>query len=71
MNIADISAEEIARTVKETGFSGVVSLSPLGAGASWIWRLVLRIGLIMTVLSNSEDGAWSVFRVLDETINAG
>ncbi|MGH6894685.1 MAG: serine hydrolase domain-containing protein [Dongiaceae bacterium] len=32
--IADISAEEIARTAKETGFSGVVSLAPLRTGPS-------------------------------------
>jgi CubicO group peptidase (beta-lactamase class C family) len=34
IDIADISAEEIARLVGETGFSGVVSLAPLGSGAS-------------------------------------
>ena len=34
IDIADISAEEIARLVGEAGFSGVVSLAPLGSGAS-------------------------------------
>ena len=34
MNLADISAGEIAGKIKETDFSGVVSLSPLGAGPS-------------------------------------
>ena len=34
MNIADISAEEIASKVKGTDFSGVVSLAPPGTGAS-------------------------------------
>ena len=34
IDIADISAEEIARLVGKTGFSGVVSLAPLGSGPS-------------------------------------
>ena len=34
MNLADISAGEIAGRIKETDFSGVISLSPLGAGPS-------------------------------------
>ena len=34
IDIADISAEEIARLVGESGFSGVVSLAPLGSGPS-------------------------------------
>lgn len=32
--IADIAADEIARLVAETGFSGVVSIAPLGTGAA-------------------------------------
>jgi len=32
--IADVPAEEIARRAEATGFSGVVSLSPVGAGVS-------------------------------------
>ncbi len=34
INIAQQSAQEIAGRIKETGFSGVVSLAPLGAGPS-------------------------------------
>ena len=34
MSIAEIAAEGIAGRIKETGFSGVVSLAPLGAGPS-------------------------------------
>ena len=34
IDIADISTEDIARLFEETGFSGVVSLSPLGSGPS-------------------------------------
>ena len=34
IDIADISADEIARLVGESGFSGVVSLAPLGSGPS-------------------------------------
>lgn len=34
MKITDISADEIARKAGETDFSGVISLSPLGTGAS-------------------------------------
>ena len=34
IDIADLSVEEIARLVGETGFSGVVSLAPLGSGQS-------------------------------------
>ena len=34
IDIADISTEDIARLVGETGFSGVVSLAPLGSGPS-------------------------------------
>jgi CubicO group peptidase (beta-lactamase class C family) len=34
IDIADLSAEDIARLVGETGFSGVVSLAPLGNGPS-------------------------------------
>ena len=41
IDIADISAEEIAREVGGTGFSGVISLAPLDAGPS----LELAFGL--------------------------
>ena len=34
IDMTDISAEDIARQVGETGFSGVVSLAPLGSGPS-------------------------------------
>src|SRR5687768_6024470 len=34
IDIADISAKDIAHLVGEAGFSGVVSLAPLGSGAS-------------------------------------
>lgn len=34
IDIADLAADEIARLVGETGFSGVVSLAPLGTGTS-------------------------------------
>jgi CubicO group peptidase (beta-lactamase class C family) len=33
-NIADLSAHDIARKIKETDFSGAISLAPLGAGPS-------------------------------------
>jgi hypothetical protein len=31
----------------------------------------LSDGFVMAVLSNTEDGAWRVFQMLDEKINAG
>ena len=34
MNLQNVSAAEITGRIRETGFSGVVSLSPLGAGPS-------------------------------------
>jgi hypothetical protein len=47
----------------------IVSAIGSDPGVSMVSRIWLGDGLIMTILSNVQDGAWSLSRVLDERIN--
>ena len=55
--------------IRKAGDSWIVSIEGSDPGASLESLVRLSDGLVMTVLSNTDDGAWGVFRVLDEKIN--